>query len=152
VLVRRLKIWHRILYLDEDEIYSDSSINTIVIATGTTFMLVRSVSALDSGKHVFCEKPLCISEEEFETIREAYGRTKGLQLMVGFNRRFAPMARQMQAFLRQSTSPLIMHYRVNAGSVAQRSLINDPEQGGGRIIGEVCHFVIFFLSCAARRR
>jgi predicted dehydrogenase/threonine dehydrogenase-like Zn-dependent dehydrogenase len=127
----------------EDEIYSDSSINTIVIATRHNLHARQIVSALDSGKHVFCEKPLCISEEEFETIREAYGRTKGLQLMVGFNRRFAPMARQMKVFLGQSTSPLIMHYRVNAGALPKDHWINDPEQGGGRIIGEVCHFVDF---------
>ena len=127
----------------EDEIYSDPSINTIVIATRHNLHARQIVRALDSGKHVFCEKPLCISEQELEAIREAYGRTNGLQLMVGFNRRFAPMARRMKDFLGQSSSPLIMHYRVNAGALPKDHWINDPEQGGGRIIGEVCHFVDF---------
>jgi predicted dehydrogenase len=134
----------------EDEIYSDSSINTIVIATRHHLHAQQVVRALESGKHVFCEKPLCITEEELETIREAYSRANGLELMVGFNRRFAPMARQMKAFLGQCASPLIMHYRVNAGALPKDHWINDSEQGG-RIIGEVCHFVDFlsFLCGAA---
>ena len=127
----------------EDEIYSDHSINTIVIATRHNLHARQILRALESGKHVFCEKPLCISEEELETVREAYSRADGLQLMVGFNRRFASMTQMMKTFLRQANSPLVMHYRVNAGLLPKDHWINDSEQGGGRIIGEVCHFVDF---------
>jgi predicted dehydrogenase len=135
----------------EEEIYSDISINSVVIATRHHLHAQQVVKALDSGKHVFCEKPLCITERELETIQDAYAGANGLQLMVGFNRRFAPMARRMKAFLGAPTSPLIMHYRVNAGALPKDHWINDPEQGGGRIIGEVCHFVDFlsFLCGAA---
>jgi predicted dehydrogenase len=63
--------------------------------------------------------------------------------MVGFNRRFAPMAQRMKSFLSRASSPLIMHYRVNAGALPKDHWINDPEQGGGRILSEVCHFVDF---------
>jgi predicted dehydrogenase/threonine dehydrogenase-like Zn-dependent dehydrogenase len=135
----------------EDEIYSDPSINTVVIATRHNLHARQVLRALESGKHVFCEKPLCISEDELQTIQDAYAGANGLQLMVGFNRRFAPMAKRMKAFLGAPTSPLIMHYRVNAGALPKDHWINDPEQGGGRIIGEVCHFVDFlsFLCGAA---
>jgi predicted dehydrogenase/threonine dehydrogenase-like Zn-dependent dehydrogenase len=135
----------------EDEIYSDPSINTIVIATRHHLHAQQVVRALESGKHVFCEKPLCLNEDELETIREAYSRSSGLQLMVGFNRRFAPMAKTMKNFLSQANSPLVMHYRINAGALPKDHWINDPEQGGGRIISEVCHFVDFlsFLCGAA---
>jgi predicted dehydrogenase len=61
--------------------------------------------------------------------------------MVGFNRRFAPMATRMKSFLGQSTEPLVLHYRVNAGHLPPDHWINDREQGGGRILGELCHFV-----------
>jgi predicted dehydrogenase len=68
--------------------------------------------------------------------------------MVGFNRRFAPMAARMKAFLDGTAEPLAMHYRVNAGSLPPDHWVNDPEQGGGRILGEVCHFVDFLMFLA----
>jgi predicted dehydrogenase len=100
------------------------------------------VRALEFGKHVFCEKPLCLNEAELSEIESAHSAHGG-KLMVGFNRRFAPMARQMKTFLSGSSGPLVMHYRVNAGLLPKDHWINDPEQGGGRILGEVCHFVDF---------
>jgi len=100
--------------------------------------------ALDAGKHVFCEKPLCLTEKELQKIQSAYSRQSGTaRLMVGFNRRFAPMARKMKVFLSAAGGPFAMHYRVNAGMLPKDHWINDPEQGGGRILGEVCHFVDF---------
>ena len=136
---------------DEREIFSDPSINTVIIATRHQLHAAQVVRALESGKHVFCEKPLCLTEEELERIAAAHDRAENLQLMVGFNRRFASMTQRMQLFLRQSSWPLIMHYRVNAGALPDDHWINDPEQGGGRILGEVCHFVDFlsFLCSAA---
>jgi predicted dehydrogenase/threonine dehydrogenase-like Zn-dependent dehydrogenase len=125
---------------DEDEIYSDSSINAVVIATRHHLHARQIVRALEAGKHVFCEKPLCLTEQELEQIKLAYGRTDR-RVMVGFNRRFAPMAQRMKAFLEEAGGPFIMHYRVNAGSLPPDHWINDHEQGGGRILGEVCHFV-----------
>jgi predicted dehydrogenase len=102
------------------------------------------LKALRAGKHVFCEKPLCLTEEELSEIVRVYSRSSEKPLlMVGFNRRFAPMSVRMNAFVRDIKEPAVMHYRVNAGALPQDHWTNDPEQGGGRILGEVCHFVDF---------
>lgn len=124
---------------DEEEILSNPNINTVVVATRHHLHAQQVTRALESGKHVFCEKPLCLNETELSEIESAYNRNGG-KMMVGFNRRFAPMAKQMKSFVGNS-SPLVMHYRVNAGMLPKDHWINDPEQGGGRILGEVCHFV-----------
>ncbi|HEX6803131.1 MAG TPA: bi-domain-containing oxidoreductase [Terriglobales bacterium] len=129
---------------DENEIYCDPAINTVVIATRHHLHAAQVVRALEAGKHVFCEKPLCLTEDELQNIRSVYEGSGGsLQLMVGFNRRFAPLAQRMKAFLASAAGPLAMHYRINAGPLPKDHWINDPEQGGGRILGEVCHFVDF---------
>jgi predicted dehydrogenase/threonine dehydrogenase-like Zn-dependent dehydrogenase len=129
---------------DEEEILSNPDINTVVVATRHHLHARQVIRALESGKHVFCEKPLCLNEAELSEIEAAYNRAGGsAQLMVGFNRRFAPIAKQMKGFPGNSSGSLIMHYRVNAGMLPKDHWINDPEQGGGRILGEVCHFVDF---------
>jgi predicted dehydrogenase/threonine dehydrogenase-like Zn-dependent dehydrogenase len=125
---------------DEDEIYSDCSINTVVIATRHHLHARQIVRALEAGKHVFCEKPLCLTEQELQQIELTYNGA-GRHLMPGFNRRFAPMARRMKAFLGEAGGPFTMHYRINAGRLPADHWINDPQAGGGRILGEVCHFV-----------
>lgn len=126
---------------NEEEILSNPDINTVVIATRHHLHAQQVIRALESGKHIFCEKPLCLTEAELSEIQSAHDRHVE-NLMVGFNRRFAPMAKQMKSFLGNS-SPLVMHYRVNAGMLPKDHWINDAEQGGGRILGEVCHFVDF---------
>ncbi len=129
---------------DEAAVCSDPSISAVVIATRHHLHAAQVLRALECGKHVFCEKPLCLTEQELDAIRQAYSRNEGeCQLMVGFNRRFAPMAQRMKAFLAEADGPFTMHYRVNAGSLPNDHWINDPEQGGGRILGEACHFVDF---------
>jgi predicted dehydrogenase len=136
---------------DEEQIYSDASINTLVIATRHHLHAAQVLRALECGKNVFCEKPLCLNEEELGQIERSYARCgPGLRLLVGFNRRFAAMARRMKDFLSQSGGPFAMHYRVNAGSLPKEHWIEDPEHGGGRVLGEVCHFVDFLsFLCAA---
>src|SRR5579864_7327833 len=129
---------------DEENLYSDPAINTVVIATRHHLHSAQVVRALECGKHVFCEKPLCLTEDELQEIERAHHQSAGtLHLMVGFNRRFAPMARQMKKFLATAGGPFTLHYRVNAGPMPKDHWVNDPEQGGGRILGEVCHFVDF---------
>jgi predicted dehydrogenase len=100
------------------------------------------MAALNEGKHVFCEKPLAIKAEELENLIEHIEKkgNKGL-LMVGFNRRFAPLAQRLKGFLGERREPLVAHYRVNAGYIPATHWVHDPEQGGGRIIGEGCHFI-----------
>jgi predicted dehydrogenase len=130
---------------DQNPILADPNINTAVIATRHHLHAAQVLAALHAGKHVFCEKPLCLNEEElFAIVRTYHGLAVGRPLiMVGFNRRFAPLATRMKSFLRQIQEPLALHYRVNAGFIPATHWIKDPTQGGGRILGEVCHFVDF---------
>ena len=138
---------------DDDTLMNDHAINTIVVATRHNLHARQVVAALHAGKHVFCEKPLCLNEDELRDIVRVYEEQSSSSplLMVGFNRRFAPLALRLKAFLREIHEPLALHYRVNAGFIPADHWLNDPEQGGGRIIGEVCHFVDFltFLVGAA---
>ncbi len=137
---------------DEREILDNPAINTVVITTRHHLHASQVIAALNSGKHVFCEKPLCLNEDELARIVAAHDdqNTPGL-LMVGFNRRFAPFAIELKNFLREVGEPLALHYRVNAGFLPADHWLNDPQQGGGRILGEVCHFVDFlcFLTGAS---
>lgn len=130
---------------DEEQILHDAKVNTVVIATRHHLHATQVLAALRAGKHVFCEKPLCLSEDDLMEISDLYGGPAASKpiLMVGFNRRFASLAVRMKSFLAESGEPLAMHYRVNAGYIAPDHWVNDPEQGGGRILGEVCHFIDF---------
>jgi predicted dehydrogenase len=135
---------------DEEQIYSDNSINAVVIATRHNLHAAQVIRALESSKHVFCEKPLCLTEEELDAIQTAYASVANCRLMVGFNRRFAPMIQQARTILAQADGPYTMHYRVNAGPLPSDHWVNDPEQGGGRILSEVCHFVdLLSFICAS---
>ncbi len=133
----------------ESDVLSDPSINTVAILTRHHLHASQVISALDAGKNVFCEKPLALTSEELEDIVATLVRINEKQdevvplLMVGFNRRFSPMAKKLQAFLADRHEPLVAHYRVNAGYIPPTHWVQDPAQGGGRIIGEGCHFVDF---------
>jgi len=133
---------------DENEVLGDARVNTVVISTRHHLHSRQVLAALRAGKNVFCEKPLCLREEELADIIRASNRHQDHRLMVGFNRRFAPMAAQMKSFLAQPVEPLAMHYRLNAGYLPADHWVSDPEQGGGRILGEVCHFVDFLMFLA----
>ncbi len=136
---------------DEDNVISDAAINTVVVSTRHHWHARQVLAALNAGKHVFCEKPLCLNENELRDIVDAYrDQRSGVRplLMVGFNRRFAPLALRLKNFLREIHEPLALHYRVNAGFIPADHWLNDPERGGGRIIGEVCHFVDFLTFLA----
>jgi len=129
---------------DETGLIQNADINTIVIATRHHLHARQVLSALAGGKHVFCEKPLCLSEDELREICHAYlgfSPSDRPVLMVGFNRRFAPMTIRLKSFLASICEPVALHYRINAGSLPADHWVNDREQGGGRILGEVCHFV-----------
>jgi len=127
---------------DEEQILSNQKINTVVIATRHHLHASQVVRALNHGKHVFCEKPLCLNEAELTEIASAHENATQF-LMVGFNRRFSPLADRMKIFLNNVHEPLALHYRVNAGLLPSDHWLNDPKQGGGRLIGEACHFVDF---------
>jgi predicted dehydrogenase/threonine dehydrogenase-like Zn-dependent dehydrogenase len=131
---------------DYQQILNDASISRVIITTRHNLhgRLVRE--ALAAGKDVFVEKPLCLNEDELKDIEGVYDGSRFL--MVGFNRRFAPLAQQVKAFLAGRTTPLVMVYRVNAGYIPGDSWVHDPEIGGGRLLGEVCHFLDFLLFMA----
>lgn len=126
----------------EAQVLEDPDINIIALLTRHHQHARQVLRALEMGKHVFCEKPLALNPAELDDIETAINPAPGL-LTVGFNRRFAPMAREMQAFLASRQEPLAAHYRVNAGFIPAAHWVHDPAQGGGRIIGEGCHFVDF---------
>jgi predicted dehydrogenase/threonine dehydrogenase-like Zn-dependent dehydrogenase len=137
----------------EEELFCDPDVNAVLIATRHHLHAGQVRAAIEAGKAVFCEKPLCLTESELAGIVRAIAHrppqaSRTPLLMVGFNRRFAPMAAELKKFLSQVHDPISMHYRVNAGHIPGDHWVNDPEQGGGRILGEVCHFVDFLCFLA----
>jgi len=132
---------------DDNEIVFDESINTVLIATRHNLHARQVIAVLGAGKHVYCEKPLCLTEEELADIVRASVQAEPTAVMVGFNRRFAPMALRLKGFFAAVQEPLLMHYRVNAGFLKADHWTQDPAEGG-RILGEVCHFVDFLTFIA----
>lgn len=131
---------------DVDAILGDPEVNCVAIATRHDTHAQLVVDALEAGKSVFVEKPLCLRVEELEQIEQTYEKAVTAEvdrpiLMVGFNRRFAPMIREVRARLRGHTQPLAMTYTCNAGAVPQEHWVHDPAVGGGRLLGEGCHFI-----------
>jgi predicted dehydrogenase/threonine dehydrogenase-like Zn-dependent dehydrogenase len=136
---------------DETLVVKNPAINTVVIATRNHLHAKQVIAAIEGQKHVFCEKPLCLAEEELAKIVQAYNKAESdirPVLMIGFNRRFAPMIGRLKSFLQDVSEPLALNYRINAGYLPPDHWMNDPEQGGGRILGEVCHF-IDLMACLA---
>lgn len=127
----------------ERELLEDPNVQIIAILTRHQLHARQILAALDHGKHVFCEKPLAITPAEVDEIESALAGMdeKSPRLMVGFNRRFAPFSRELQRFFHGRAEPMIVQYRVNAGFLPPAHWLHDPQQGGGRIIGEGCHFI-----------
>jgi predicted dehydrogenase len=132
---------------DATEVLDDPNIDAVFIGTRHHLHGPMVLAALENGKHIFVEKPLCVNEQELDAISRDYARSDRI-LCAGFNRRFSPFARQCRDFFRAGRGPLSFLYRVNAGHLPEGHWARDPEQGHGRVIGEVCHFVdlLSFLS------
>jgi predicted dehydrogenase len=128
---------------DASEVLRDPNIDAVFIGTRHHLHGSMVLAALKSGKHVFVEKPLCVNEQELESISRFYSRSDRI-LCAGFNRRFSPFARQCRDFFSTGRGPLSFLYRVNAGRLPEGHWAQDPEQGHGRVIGEICHFVDLF--------
>lgn len=128
---------------DPDEVFLNDKINSVLVTTRHDTHVDYVLKALQAGKHVFVEKPLCITSEELQKIEEAHQQLAASGqpplLMVGFNRRFSPLVGKMKEVLKDS--PMALTYRVNGGTIPRDVWIQDPAIGGGRIVGEVCHFV-----------
>jgi len=136
------------------EILTDKEIDVVLIATRHNQHAPLAIDALRAGKAVFVEKPLAITPESLEELCDVARAVKTPRLMVGFNRRFSPLAASLKDFFAASREPKFVSCRVNAGSLPPESWVFDPVEGGGRIIGEVCHFVdlICYLTGALPRR
>lgn len=124
---------------DADSVIRSDAVDVVFIATRHDSHAAYAEQALAAGKHVFVEKPLALDLDGLDRVVAA-ANAGSAQLMVGFNRRFAPMAVQAKSALEKVAGPKVMLYRVNAGAIPADSWIN-REEGGGRIIGEVCHFI-----------
>ncbi len=130
------------IYGDSGALLDDSEVNTVFITTRHNLHAAAVLKALETGKHVFVEKPLCLREAELEAISAGISREANPPvLMVGFNRRFSSHAAKLRQWVEVSGEKPVIRYRVNAGAIPKTSWIQDPELGGGRVIGEVCHFV-----------
>jgi len=127
----------------DDEIINDPNINTVAILTRHDSHADLVVKALKAGKHVFVEKPLAINSNQLSVISKQLKANSQSLLTAGFNRRFAPLAQQLKSSLVNRTEPLHAHYRINAGPIHLNHWTQDPAIGGGRIIGEACHFIDF---------
>jgi len=122
------------------EVLHDPNINLVVIGTRHDLHADFARQALEQDKNVFVEKPLALNDEQLDAVLEAAERSSG-RLMVGFNRRFSPLAQQAKSLFAKRETPLSILYRVNAGHIPKEHWTQDPLEGGGRIVGEVCHFI-----------
>ena len=150
---------------DQGEVLKDDGTNLVMVTTRHDMHAGQIVAALETGKYVFCEKPLCISEEQLAEFLDRINKINRIEgnegsngkeedsvnpvnpvlgkVMIGFNRRFSPHAKILKEYFAKRTLPLVMHYRVNAGSIPRDVWLQDPEVGGGRMVGEGCHFIDF---------
>lgn len=142
---------------DEQQVINDENTRVVAILTRHHTHARQTMTALKAGKSVFCEKPLAIIREDVDEIESLLneitnegGQEKDSHpiLMVGFNRRFAPFTQQLAKHFKDRTEPLFVHYRVNAGYIPLSHWVQDHQQGGGRIIGECCHFIDFITFLA----
>lgn len=133
------KYHFNIAYDSADKLIADDYIDTLFIATRHNLHTEFVLKGLNAGKNVFTEKPLCMTEGELLEIQGVMQTVKS-HLMVGFNRRFAPLISEIKKRI-TPVVPVSINYRINSGNIPAGHWVQDPEIGGGRIIGEVCHFI-----------
>jgi predicted dehydrogenase/threonine dehydrogenase-like Zn-dependent dehydrogenase len=132
----------------DDQILSDPDVNLVVVLTRHNLHAGQVLAALARGKHVYCEKPLATDPADLAKIAAALEQDPRALLTVGFNRRFAPQSLRLRELIAGAGEPFVAHYRVNAGFLPLTHWTQDPTVGGGRIVGEACHF-IDYLACLA---
>ncbi len=125
------------------EALADPSTNLVVITAPNNLHASMLETAMRARKVALVEKPLCINRQEFESIKELHDES-GLPVIVGFNRRYAPLVRKVKERMGKLDGPFVITYRVNAGFVPASKWSQDPAVGGGRIIHECCHFFDLF--------
>ncbi len=134
---------------DTEALLRDEATNIVVVSTRHDSHARYVLAARAQGKHVFVEKPLCLTHDELQQIEQAYAGANAPLLMVGLNRRFAPQVQRMQALLAGAPGPKAFVMTVNAGAIPANHWTQDREAGGGRLIGEGCHFIDLLRFLAA---
>lgn len=128
---------------DANDVFANKDVNTVFIATRHDSHARYVIDALNHDKNIFVEKPLCLRREELDVIDDLV-KKKNVKLMLGFNRRFSPYTVDLRNFIGNSDNshkPISINYRINAGVIPADHWVHDPNVGGGRILGEVCHFI-----------
>jgi predicted dehydrogenase/threonine dehydrogenase-like Zn-dependent dehydrogenase len=128
---------------DAAQVLADPEVDAILVATRHDQHAALTAQALRAGKAAFVEKPLALTMDGLADVQQALASMPGARLVVGYNRRFAPLAARCKAFFQPRIEPLFITYRINAGAFPADHWVFDPKEGGGRILGEVCHFVDF---------
>ncbi len=140
---------------DSDSIFSDASVNALVVATRHDNHASMVVKALRAGKNIFVEKPIALTEAELEEIASVHAEVSANGaaplVMVGFNRRFAPQVAKMKSLLAGARGPKAFVMTVNAGAIPAEHWTQDRDVGGGRIVGEGCHFIDLLRFLAGER-
>ncbi len=126
---------------DRNLILQSAEVNTVFISTRHDSHAKLVVQALQNKKHVFVEKPLAVTFEQLKEVYQAVQAHPELHLMVGFNRRFSPFTQKLKRVLEERGDPISIIITVNAGHIPQDHWVHDPVMGGGRIVGEGCHFI-----------
>jgi predicted dehydrogenase len=132
-------------------ILADEEINTVFVATNHNSHPSLVCRSLAAGKHVFVEKPLAIDIDGLKQVIDAVQLHHEQHLMVGFNRRFSPHVQKIKTLLAGRSEPLAMTMSVNAGIIPPKAWVHDLEKGGGRIIGEACHFIDLLVHITGRK-
>jgi predicted dehydrogenase/threonine dehydrogenase-like Zn-dependent dehydrogenase len=138
VLAKKYNISHSTT--DNDIVFKDGEVDLVLITTRHNSHAALAIEALRNGKNVFVEKPLALNKEELDKVIQEY-KQSGKTITVGYNRRFAPLAIEMKKALGNANTPMNIVATMNAGFIPSNSWIHDLEVGGGRIIGEACHFI-----------
>lgn len=136
---------------DYRTILEDDEINTVFITTRHNLHAPMVIEALEAGKHVHVEKPLCLNRGQLAEIKRAYDKAQKRQLLVGFNRRFSPHAKKIHSLVASRSGPVCMVWVVNAGYISSDVWVQDKAAGGGRIIGEGCHWLDFMKYVLAQQ-
>lgn len=130
---------------DTEALFADQATNALVVATRHDTHADYACRALAAGKHLFVEKPLALNAEELASVKAAYAASRDEKqpplLMVGFNRRFSPLVQTLHKTISNRSEPITVNMTINAGMIPADSWVQNLQQGGGRIIGEGCHFV-----------
>lgn len=128
---------------DPDTVFDNPEINAVLIATRHDSHAELTAKALAAGKSVLVEKPLALDIDSLNQVIEARNNSENVFFQVGFNRRFAPLAVKLKEAFAGKSGPKIMNFRINAGAIPADHWVQSSDEGGGRVLGEVCHFIDF---------